>query len=375
MPDIDIKKLLDELVRRDASDVYFTVGMPPTFRIEGDLAASDGYKDALSREQAQGLVFSILDEAQRQTFAKEQEMNIALSYPGLGRFRVNLFYQRNSPGMVIRHIKQKMEGFKELGLPRILEDISMSKKGLVLVVGAAGSGKSTTLASMVNFRASNAAGHIITVEDPIEFLYAHKRSIITQREVGIDTRSYKEALKNALRQTPDVIFVGEIRDTETMETALSFAETGHLCLSTLHANNASQAIDRILTFFPMTMHQPVRALLSQNLRAIISQRLVPGTDGSRVAAVEVMLDTPRVRDLIRKGEEDLLKEAMTKGTQEGMQTLDQSLFEMFKAGDISYETALSYADSVSDLRLKIKTEGLMKESKGAEGPSFKLTKT
>ncbi|MCP4365328.1 MAG: PilT/PilU family type 4a pilus ATPase [Planctomycetes bacterium] len=375
---MDIKTLLNEMVRKDASDVYVTVGTPTMFRIEGDLAASEDHKDALSREQTQDLAFSMLDEEQRAAFAKEQEMNVALFYPELGRFRVNLFYQRNSIGLVIRHIKRKVEGFKELGLPRVLENISMSQRGLVLVVGAAGSGKSTTLASMLDYRSSNATGHIITIEDPIEFVYSHKRSIVTQREVGIDTHSYKEALKNALRQSPDVIFIGEIRDTETMEAALSFAETGHLCLSTLHANNASQGIDRILTFFPMTMHQQVRALLSMNLRAIISQRLVPRTDGAtttRTPAVEILLDTPRTRDLIRKGEEDLLKETMAKGAGEGMQTFDQSLFELFKARHISLETTLSYADNIGDLRLKIKTEGLVKESKETEGPSLKLRTT
>lgn len=372
---MDIKKLLNEMIRRNASDIYITAGVVPTYRIEGNLAASDEYKEPLVNEQIQKLAFSLLSEGQKDMFTREHEMNAALSYPRLGRFRVNLFYQRNSIGLVIRHIKQSVMEFKELGLPPVFETISMNKRGLVLVVGAAGSGKSTTLASMIDYRASNAPGHIITIEDPIEFLFSHKRSIVTQREVGSDTHSYKEALKNALRQAPDVIFIGEIRDTETMEMALAFAETGHLCMSTLHANNANQAIERILTFFPMNIHEQVYMLLSLNLRAIISQRLVPRMDGTRVAAVEVLLDTPRVKDLIRKGEVELLKEAMGKGVQEGMQTFDQSLFELFKDGQISYETALSHADSVSDLRLRIKTEGLAEESKAAQKSSFKLKTT
>lgn len=373
---MDIRKLLDEMIRMNASDVYITVGVVPTYRIEGNLAASNEYKDPLGREQIQELAFSLLSEGQKDVFTREHEMNVALSFPGLGRFRANLFLQRNSIGLVIRHVKQDVKGLKELGLPPILETVSMSKRGLVLVVGAAGSGKSTTLASMIEYRASNAPGHIITVEDPIEFLFSHKRSIVTQREVGSDTHSYKEALKNALRQTPDVIFIGDIRDTETMEMALSFAETGHLCMSTLHANNANQAIERIRTFFPMTMHEQVHVLLSLNLRAIISQRLVPRTDGTRVAAVEVLLDTPRVKNLLHKGEIELLKEAMGKGTQEGMQTFDQSLFALFKEGVISYETALSHADSVSELRLRVKTEGLVEEdSKAVQKSSFKLKTT
>ncbi len=367
-----IKKLLDEMVRRDASDIYVTAGVPPTYRIEGNLADSEEYKKPLGREEIEKLALSLLNEGQKDVFMREHEMNVALSYPGFGRFRANLFYQRNSIGLVIRHVKQHIMGFKELGLAPVFEDISISKRGLVLVVGAAGSGKSTTLAAMVDYRASNAPGHIITIEDPIEFLYSHKRSILTQREVGTDTHSYREALKNALRQTPDVIFIGEIRDTETMEMALAFAETGHLCLSTLHANNANQAIERILTFFPGTMHEQVHVLLSLNLRAIMAQRLVPRTDGKRVAAVEILLDTPRVKDLIRKGEVGLLKETMAKGAQEGMRTFDQSLFELFRGGQISYETALSHADSANDLRQRIESEGLTVKSKKTQGPSFRL---
>lgn len=369
---MDIKELLDEMVNLKASDIYITVGVPPTYRVEGNLVASGRHKKPLRPEDVHGLVFSLLNERQREVFERELEMNIALSCPGLGRFRVNLFYQRGSAGMVIRYVKQQVPTFRELGLPLVLEEISMSRRGLVLVVGAAGSGKSTTLAAMVDHRAANASGHIITIEEPIEFLHSHGRSIVTQREVGIDTHSYLLALKNALRQAPDVILIGEIRDVETMEMVISFTETGHLCLSTLHANNANQAIERILTFFPVAMHEQINVLLSMTIRAIISQRLVPKTDGTRVAAVEVLLDTPRVKDLIRKGETGLLREVMASGTQEGMQTFDQSLFELFKGGQISYETALSYADSVNDLRLRIKTEGRHEPPKETKKPSFRL---
>ncbi|MCQ4573775.1 MAG: PilT/PilU family type 4a pilus ATPase [Candidatus Brocadiales bacterium] len=373
---MDIEKLLEEMVRRKASDIYITTGVPVTYRIEDDLTVSDKYKEPLGREQIQELAFSLMSDRQKEAFVRERELNSALSYPGLGRFRVNMCYQRSSIGLVIRHVKHRVMSFTELGLPPILGDISMSRRGLVLVVGTAGSGKSTTLAAMVDYRASNASGHIVTVEDPIEFLYTHKRSIVTQREVGTDTHSYGDALRNAFRQAPDVILIGEIRDTETMEAALSFAETGHLCMSTLHANNANQAIERILTFFPAAMHEQVYVLLSLNLRAIVSQRIVPTTTGgSRVAAMEILLDTPRVKDLIHKREVELLKETMAKGNQEGMFTFDQSLFELFKGGQISYETALSHADGMSDLRLRIKTEGLMKESKGTRKSSFKLKTT
>jgi twitching motility protein PilU len=275
--------------------------------------------------------------------------------------------------MVVRQIKFSIKGIDELGLPAHLKDIAMTRRGLVVVVGATGSGKSTTLAAMIDYRNTNAQGHIITIEDPIEFIHAHKKSIVTQREIGLDTESYSEALKNALRQAPDVIFIGEIRDRETMDAALAFAETGHLCLSTLHATNANQAIERIITFFPHSQHDQVYLLLSLNLKAIISQRLVPGVDGKRLAAMEILLGTSRVKDLILKREIDLLKETMARGIQEGMQTFDQALYEMYRNDLITLETAVAYADSPNDLRLRIKMEGLLKGDE-MRAPSFKLKK-
>src|SRR5919204_1785438 len=281
-------------------------------------------------------------------------MNLALYYPGLGRFRANLFRQRGNVGFVIRHVKSELVPMDQLGLPSILKDIVMTPRGLVLVVGAAGTGKSTTLAAMIDHRNEVNPGHIVTLEDPIEFVHPHKKSILTQREVGFDTHSFHSALRNTLRQAPDVILIGEIRDTETMEAAISFAETGHLCLGTLHANNANQAIERILNFFAAERHTQIYLQLSLNLRAIISQRLVPGLDGKRVAALEILMDTPYIKDLIKKGQTDHLKPAMEQGVQEGCQTFDQVLFEFYRDGKIDLDQALINADSANNLRLKIK---------------------
>jgi len=285
-------------------------------------------------------------------------VNLALSYEDLGRFRVNIFRQRGNVGLVIRQIKVEIAPLDQLGLPPVVKDIAMSKRGLVLVVGATGSGKSTTLAAMIDHRNSNSPGHIISVEDPIEFVHRHKMAIVTQREVGFDTHSFQEALKNAMRQAPDVILVGEVRDTETMEAAITFADTGHLCLGTLHSTNANQSFERILNFFPETRHPQILMQLSLNLRAIISQRLIPSTEGKRVPAVEILIDSARIKDLIKRGEIDVLKEAMEQGSQEGCQTFDQSLFALYKEGNISLEQALIHADSANNLRLKIKLEGL-----------------
>jgi twitching motility protein PilU len=286
------------------------------------------------------------------------EMNLALYYKELGRFRVNIFRQRGNVGLVFRHIKAEIQTVEDLRLPPIIKDISMTKRGLVLVVGATGSGKSTSLAAMIDYRNSVHPGHIVTVEDPIEFVHNHKKSLITQREVGFDTLSFQNALKNTLRQAPDVILIGEIRDTETMEAAITFAETGHLCIGTLHSNNANQSIERIMNFFPVERHAQIYLQLSLNLRAIISQRLVPSTDGKRVPALEIMLDTPRIKDLIKKAEVDTLKEAMEQGIEEGCQTFDYVLLQLYKEGKISLEQALINADSANNLRLKIKLEGL-----------------
>jgi twitching motility protein PilU len=286
------------------------------------------------------------------------EMNMAMSLPGVSRFRVNIFQQRGSVGMVIRRIKADVMSIEQMGLPSILGDIVMTKRGLVLVVGATGSGKSTSLAAMIDHRNSNEAGHIITIEDPIEFVHRHKTSIITQREVGFDTHSFQAALKNTLRQAPDVILIGEIRDTETMEAAITFAEMGHLCPGTLHSNNANQAIERIMNFFPSERHAQIYLQLSLNLRSIVSQRLIPSVDGKRVAALEILMDTPRIKDLIKKGEVDTLKQAMEQGIQEGCQTFDQALFALYRDGVINLDQALINADSANNLRLKIKLAGL-----------------
>ncbi|MBM4298198.1 MAG: PilT/PilU family type 4a pilus ATPase, partial [Deltaproteobacteria bacterium] len=293
---------------------------------------------------------------------------------GVARFRVNIFQQRGSVGMVIRRIKADPMTLADLALPPVISDISMSKRGLVLVVGATGSGKSTTLAAMIDHRNVNEAGHIITIEDPIEFVHRHKKSIISQREVGFDTLSFQAALKNTLRQAPDVILIGEIRDTETMEAAITFAETGHLCLATLHSNNANQAIERVMNFFPIERHAQIYLQLSLNLRSIISQRLVRSVDEKRVVAMEVLTDTPRIRDLIKKGDVDILKEAMEQGVAEGCQTFDQALFALYKDGKISLEQALVNADSANNLRLKIKLAGLMVDEEPAAAQSDETTK-
>ncbi len=366
---MEIKDLLQEMVRQDASDVYITVDLPPIYRREGTNFPLGTKK--LTAEDTRLLAEKCMNEKQRKDFYEKMEMNLALYYPELGRFRVNIFFQQRNIGIVVRQIKITIKTIDDLALPQILKEIAMTKRGLVLVVGATGSGKSTTLAAMMDYRNTNNSGHIITVEDPIEFVHQHKKSVITQREVGIDTLSFADALKNTLRQAPDVILVGEIRDTETMESAITFAETGHLCLGTLHANNANQAIERIINFFPPERHEQIYLLLSLNLRSIISQRLVPAKDGKRVASFEILLDTPRVKDLVLSKQVELLKETMSRGTLEGMLTFDQSLFNLYKEGKISYENALAYADSANDLRLRVKAEGIgeVKEDKAA---NFKL---
>ena len=353
---MDVRSLLKVMVEREASDLYLTVDRSPTYRIYG--VTQSLAEPPFTNEQLEAVAQGLMRERQRTEFEEKMEMNLALYYPELGRFRVNLFRQRGNVGIVFRLIKVEIVPIDELGLPPIVKHISMSKRGLVLVVGATGSGKSTTLAAMIDYRNSIQPGHIVTVEDPIEFVHQHKKSIITQREVGFDTHSFQAALKNTLRQAPDVILIGEVRDTETMEAAITFAETGHLCLGTLHSNNANQAIERIMNFFPMERHAQIYLQLSMNLRAIISQRLIPSLDGKRVPALEVLMDTPRIRDLIKKGEVDILKEAMEQGIQEGCQTFDHVLFLLYKEGKISLEQALINADSANNLRLKVKLAGL-----------------
>ena len=369
---MDINEYLRIMVDRDASDVYLSVGKPPMYRIEGQVEPIGEVK--FSTADLENLATGIMSERQKKEFAETMEMNLALALPGVARFRVNIFQQRGSVGMVIRRIKADPMTLADLALPPVISDISMSKRGLVLVVGATGSGKSTTLAAMIDHRNVNEAGHIITIEDPIEFVHRHKKSIISQREVGFDTLSFQAALKNTLRQAPDVILIGEIRDTETMEAAITFAETGHLCLATLHSNNANQAIERVMNFFPIERHAQIYLQLSLNLRSIISQRLVRSVDEKRVVAMEVLTDTPRIRDLIKKGDVDILKEAMEQGVAEGCQTFDQALFALYKDGKISLEQALVNADSANNLRLKIKLAGLMVDEEPAAAQSDETTK-
>ena len=344
------------MVEMEASDLYLTVARPPMYRVQGKVEARGDH--VFLPDDIRAIAQAIMSEKQQKEFAETLEMNMAMSLPGVSRFRVNIFQQRGSVGLVIRRIKAEVVSVQELGLPSILTDIVMSKRGLVLVVGATGSGKSTSLAAMIDHRNSHEAGHIITIEDPIEFVHRHKQSIVTQREVGFDTLSFQAALKNTLRQAPDVILIGEIRDTETMEAAITFAETGHLCLGTLHSNNANQAIERIMNFFPPERQAQIYLQLSLNLRSIVSQRLIPSVDGKRVAALEILMDTPRIKDLIRKGQVDILKEAMEQGIQEGCQTFDQALFGLYRDGTITLDQALVNADSANNLRLKIKLAGL-----------------
>ena len=353
---MNIEDFFRKMVEIEASDLYLTVAKPPMYRAEGKIEV--GGDHPFTPEELGDIAQAIMNDKQKQEFAETMEMNMAMSLPAVSRFRVNIFQQRGSVGMVIRRIKADVLSLQQMGLPPILGDIVMSKRGLVLVVGATGSGKSTSLAAMIDHRNTHEAGHIITIEDPIEFVHRHKRSIITQREVGFDTHSFQAALKNTLRQAPDVILIGEIRDTETMEAAITFAETGHLCLGTLHSNNANQAIERIMNFFPSERHPQIYLQLSLNLRSIVSQRLIPSVEGKRVAALEILMDTPRIKDLIKKGEVDTLKQAMEQGIQEGCQTFDQALFALYRDGIINLDQALINADSANNLRLKIKLAGL-----------------
>jgi twitching motility protein PilU len=349
-----VKELLQVMVKSGASDLYLTVDSPPMFRVEG---ITKPYGEAkLTSNQSEEIALTLMSEKQKAVFSEMMEMNLSLYYPEIGRFRVNMFRQKGFVGIVFRQIKLDIESLDDLNLPSILKDICLTKRGLVLLVGGTGTGKSTTLAAMIDYRNSNTPGHIVTIEDPVEFMHRHKKCIVTQREIGTDTLGYSEALKNTLRQAPDVILIGEVRDMETMEAAVAFAETGHLCFSTLHANNANQAIERIMNFFPPEKHDQLYFQLGLNLRAIISQRLIPTVDNKRAAAIEILIDTPRVKDLVMKRQIDVLKEAMSAGTREGMQTFDQAVFDIYKTGRISYENAIAYADSANDLRLRIKMD-------------------
>jgi len=349
---VEFSDYLRILASKDGSDLYLSTGAPPCAKFQGVLRPLE--REVLQPGAIKDIAYALMDEEQRQEFEHELEMNLAISLPNVGRFRINIFRQRNEISVVARNIKMDIPRFEDLDLPPILKEVIMQKRGLVLFVGATGSGKSTSLASLIDYRNSNSAGHIITIEDPVEFVHRHKKSIVNQREVGVDTRSFQKALKNTLRQAPDVILIGEIRDRETMEHCLAFAETGHLAISTLHANNANQALDRIINFFPEERRAQLLMDLSSNIRAFVSQRLVPGVDGKRVAAVEVMLGSPTIQELILRGEFESIKEAMEKSENLGMQTFDSALFMLYRDGRISLDEALRNADSANNLRLKIK---------------------
>jgi len=347
-----IDQYLNILAKKDGSDLYLSTGAPPCAKFQGVLKplAQEIYKPG----EIEAIANAIMDEEQRAIFAHELEMNLAISIHGVGRFRINIFKQRNEISIVARNIKTDIPQFDSLGLPQILKDVVMNKRGLVLFVGGTGSGKSTSLAALIDHRNASSGGHIITIEDPVEFVHKHKRSVINQREVGVDTRSYKAALKNTLRQAPDVILIGEIRDRETMEHALEFAETGHLAISTLHANNANQALERIVNLFPEERRPQLLMGLSQNIRAFISQRLLPTVDGKRCAAVEVLLGTKTIQELILKGRFTEIKEIMEKSENLGMQTFDGAIFKLYMAGLVSFDDAIANADSPNNLRLRIK---------------------
>lgn len=367
-----LNDLLKLMIEKEGSDLFLTTGASPSIKAFGKLIPLVDKK--LPKGLVKQIAYSIMSEDQIKEFEINPEMNLAIDNPDIGRFRVNIFKQRGEIGIVARNIKTEIPSADSLGLPPILNDLIMQKRGIILFVGGTGSGKSTSLAALIDHRNKNSDGHIITVEDPIEFIHPHQRSIVNQREVGIDTNSYEEALQNTLRQAPDVILIGEIRSRETMEHALAFAETGHLCLSTLHANNANQALDRIINFFPDERHKQLFLDLSLNLQGFISQRLIPTKDGKRVAAFEILLGTPRVCDLIKQGKILEIKEVMEKSEQQGMKTFDSALFDLYKSGKISHEEALKNADSKNNLRLRIQLsegeDGSGGNIEGSEGFSL-----
>ncbi|MBM68875.1 MAG: type IV pili twitching motility protein PilT [Haliea sp.] len=348
-----IDELLQRVVKEQASDGFITAGAPPSIKIDGQIYPIS--KTRYTDEQTREIVLSTMSERQQEEFLRTHECNFALAVPELGRFRVNALVQRGSMGLVVRRIHTEIPEIEALGLPPIIKELAMTKRGLVIFVGATGTGKSTSLAAMVGYRNQNSRGHIISIEDPIEFMHDHGNCLVTQREVGIDTESFDVALKNTLRQAPDVIMIGEVRSADTMAQALTFAETGHLCLCTLHANNANQALDRIQSFFPADLHSQVWMDLSLNLKAMVAQQLLPHKEGKgRTPVVEVLLNSPLIQDYIRKGDVHLIKDVMAKSTEQGMQTMDQSLIQAYKSNLISREDAIRYADSANDVRLMIK---------------------
>ena len=360
---MDIGYFLKLMTEKNASDMFLTTGAPVYIKIEGKLypLGNTGLPPGMVKK----IAYSLMDEGQVPAFERDLEMNMAISAPDGNRFRVNVFKQRGEVGMVIRAIRSVIPSIEELNLPPVLKDIIMTPRGLVLIVGSTGSGKSTSLASMIDYRNTTSTGHILTIEDPIEYLHKHKQSIVNQREVGLDTHAFHNALKNAMREAPDVILIGEILDATTMEAAIAFAETGHLCLATLHSNNADQTIERILNFFPESAHKNVLMNLALNLRAVVSQRLVKGVDGRRLPAAEVLINTPMIRDLLRRGQVHEIKAAMEESLEEGMESFDQCLFRMVKEGLIEQEEALRAADSRDGLALKFR---LSEGSKGEHDP-------
>ena len=349
----DFTSFLRLMAQQKASDLFITAGMPPSMKVHGKITPIT--QSPLTPQQSRDLVLNVMTPPQREEFERTHECNFAIGVASVGRFRVSCFYQRNQVGMVLRRIETKIPSVDELALPPIIKTLAMTKRGIILFVGATGTGKSTSLAAMIGYRNQNSTGHIITIEDPIEFVHKHEGCIITQREVGIDTDSWDAALKNTLRQAPDVIMIGEVRTREGMDHAIAFAETGHLVLCTLHANNANQAMDRIINFFPEDRRGQLLMDLSMNLKGVVAQQLIPTPDGkSRRVAMEILLGTPLVQDYIRDGEVNRLKEVMKESTNLGMKTFDQALFELYQAGEISYEDALRYADSANEVRLRIK---------------------
>jgi twitching motility protein PilU len=362
-------KLMQDLLRRvaerQASDLFITAGFPPAIKIDGEVRPQ--LDRALTPEQSATLVRAIMNDRQTKEFDGTKECNFAIAPPGIGRFRVSAFIQQGHAGCVIRLINAKIPTFEELDLPQVLKEVVLSKRGLVMIVGGTGSGKSTTLATMIGYRNEKTRGHIVTIEDPVEYVHPHRNCVVTQREVGVDTDSWQMALKNTLRQAPDVILIGEIRDRETMEYGIQFAETGHLVLATLHANSSNQALDRIINFFPEERREQLLMDLSLNIRALISQRLVPREAGSgRIAAMEIMLTSPLIQDLIFRGEVAKIKELMARSNRIGMNTFDQALFDLYERGLIGYEDALRNADSKNELRLRVKLES-KRDSRPAEG--------
>lgn len=356
---MNIQPYLKLLAERGGSDMFFTTGAPVSMNIEGVMHPVG--KTLLEPGMTKSLAYSVMDEQQQMGFEATMEMNMGMSLPNIGRFRINVYTQRGEVSMVIRYIKADVPTIEELNLPAKLKDLAMQRKGLVLVVGSTGSGKSTSLASMIDYRSHALPGHILTIEDPIEYTFKHNKSIVGQREVGIDTLSYENALREAMREAPNVIMIGEVRDRETMEAAIQYADTGHLCLTTLHAVNANQTLDRILSFFPPDARNQILMDMSMNLKAVVSQRLVTGLKGKRVAAIEILINSPYISDLIRRGDFHEIKEVMEKGEADGMQTFDQSLYNLFKAGKIDIKTALAHADSRSNLEWKINFGGGVKE--------------